>query len=47
MRVGIGQFEGETPNYSGKVGDSVRIEQAYEMACNCALNHASLKSRPR
>ena len=39
VRVGIVQFEGETPNYLGKVGDSVTIEQAYEMARNCTLNH--------
>jgi enamine deaminase RidA (YjgF/YER057c/UK114 family) len=35
----IGRFEGQTLKYSGKVGDTVTVEQAYEMARNCALNH--------
>ncbi|HSF57547.1 MAG TPA: RidA family protein [Candidatus Binatia bacterium] len=35
----IGRFEGQTLKYSGKVGDMVTVEQAYEMARNCALNH--------
>jgi enamine deaminase RidA (YjgF/YER057c/UK114 family) len=35
----IGRFEGETLKYAGKVGDTVTLEQAYEMARNCALNH--------
>jgi enamine deaminase RidA (YjgF/YER057c/UK114 family) len=35
----IGRFEGEPLKYSGKVGDTVTLEQAYEMARNCALNH--------
>lgn len=35
----IGRFEGEPLKYSGKVGDTVTTEQAYEMARNCALNH--------
>ena len=29
----------ETLKYAGKVGDAVTVEQAYEMARNCALNH--------
>ncbi len=37
----IGRFEGEPLKYSGKVGDTVTTEQAYEMARNCALNHLS------
>ena len=28
--------------YSGKVGDAVTTEQAYEMARNCALNHLAI-----
>ncbi len=35
----IGRFDGQPLKYSGKVGDTVTLEQAYEMACNCALNH--------
>ena len=35
----IGRFDGEPLKYAGKVGDTVTIEQAYEMARNCALNH--------
>src|ERR1041385_4690479 len=35
----IGRFDGEPLKYSGKVGDGVTVEQAYEMARNCALNH--------
>lgn len=35
----IGRFEGQPLKYAGKVGDRVSIEQAYEMARNCALNH--------
>ncbi len=35
----IGRFEGQPLKYSGKVGDTVTLEQAYEMAHNCALLH--------
>ena len=35
----IGRFAGEPLKYRGKVGDTVTLEQAYEMARNCALNH--------
>lgn len=35
----IGRFEGVPLKYPGKVGDTVTLEQAYEMARNCALNH--------
>lgn len=35
----IGRFKGQPLKYRGKVGDAVTIEQAYEMARNCALNH--------
>ncbi len=35
----IGRFDGQPLKYSGKVGDAVTLEQAYEMARNCALNH--------
>lgn len=35
----IGRFEGQPLKYAGKVGDAVTLEQAYEMARNCCLNH--------
>ncbi len=35
----IGRFDGQPLKYSGKVGDTVTLEQAYEMARNCALLH--------
>ncbi len=35
----IGRFDGQPLKYLGKVGDAVTLEQAYEMARNCALNH--------
>jgi enamine deaminase RidA (YjgF/YER057c/UK114 family) len=35
----IGRFANEPLKYKGKVGDSVSVEQAYEMAQHCALNH--------
>jgi enamine deaminase RidA (YjgF/YER057c/UK114 family) len=39
-----GRLDGQR-RYSGKVGDAVTIEQAYEMARNCALNHlATIKA---
>jgi enamine deaminase RidA (YjgF/YER057c/UK114 family) len=38
----IGQLNGEELTYSGKVGQDVTIEQAYEMARHCALNHLAV-----
>lgn len=35
----VGGINGQSLKHSGKVGDTVTIEQAYEMARNCALNH--------
>ena len=35
----IGRFDGQPLKYVGKVGDRVTLEQAYEAARNCALNH--------
>lgn len=35
----IGRFAGQKLKYAGKVGDAVTVEQAYEMARNCCLNH--------
>jgi enamine deaminase RidA (YjgF/YER057c/UK114 family) len=37
----IGRINGEL-KYRGKVGDTVTIEQAYEAARNCALNHLAV-----
>ncbi len=37
----IGRING-VGKYSGKVGESVTLEQAYEMAANCALNHLAI-----
>ena len=37
----IGRLNGEPLKYQGRVGDTVTLEQAYEMARNCALNHLS------
>jgi len=37
----IGRINGEL-RYSGKVGDKVTLEQAYEAARNCALNHLAI-----
>jgi enamine deaminase RidA (YjgF/YER057c/UK114 family) len=40
----IGRING-TLKYRGKVGDAVTLEQAYEAARNCALNHlATIKA---
>jgi enamine deaminase RidA (YjgF/YER057c/UK114 family) len=36
-----GRINGER-KYSGKVGDTVTIEQAYEMARHCGLNHLAV-----
>lgn len=37
----IGRMNGEL-KYQGKVGDTVTLEQAYEAARNCALNHLAI-----
>src|SRR3954454_9891460 len=37
----IGRLNGEL-KFSGKVGDTVTLEQAYEAARNCALNHLAI-----
>lgn len=37
----IGRINGEL-KYQGKVGDTVTLEQAYEAARNCALNHLAI-----
>ncbi len=37
----IGRLNGEPLKYKGKVGDTVTVEQGYEMARNVALNHLS------
>lgn len=37
----IGRINGEL-KYSGKVGATVTLEQAYEAARNCALNHLAI-----
>ncbi|HWO41814.1 MAG TPA: RidA family protein [Candidatus Eisenbacteria bacterium] len=37
----IGRINGVL-KYSGKVGGQVTLEQAYEMARNCALNHLAI-----
>jgi len=37
----IGRINGEL-KYAGKVGDKVTLEQAYEMARHCALNHLAI-----
>jgi enamine deaminase RidA (YjgF/YER057c/UK114 family) len=37
----IGRINGVL-KYRGKVGDAVTLEQAYEMARNCALNHLAI-----
>jgi enamine deaminase RidA (YjgF/YER057c/UK114 family) len=38
----IGRLNGQPPKYVGKVGDTVTLEQAYEMARHCALNHLAI-----
>jgi len=38
----IGRLNGQPLTYAGKVGDKVTLEQAYEMARNCALNHLAV-----
>ena len=37
----IGRLNDEPLKYKGQVGDTVTLDQAYEMARNCALNHLS------
>jgi enamine deaminase RidA (YjgF/YER057c/UK114 family) len=37
----IGRINGAL-QYRGKVGDAVTLDQAYEMARNCALNHLAI-----
>ncbi len=38
----VGRINGQPLKYAGKVGDTVTLEQAYEMARNCALNHLAI-----
>jgi len=38
----IGRLNGQPLAYAGKVGDKVTLEQGYEMARNCALNHLAV-----
>jgi enamine deaminase RidA (YjgF/YER057c/UK114 family) len=38
----IGRLNGAPPKYTGQVGAAVTIEQAYEMARCCALNHLAI-----
>lgn len=38
----IGRLNGQPPKHAGKVGDAVTLEQAYEMARHCALNHLAI-----
>ena len=38
----IGRLNGQPPKHVGKVGDAVTLEQAYEMARHCALNHLAI-----
>jgi len=38
----IGRLNGQPLVHVGKVGDKVTVEQAYEMARNCALNHLAI-----
>ena len=37
-----GRLNGEPHTFSGKVGDRVTLEQAYQMARHCALNHLAI-----
>jgi enamine deaminase RidA (YjgF/YER057c/UK114 family) len=37
-----GRLNGEPHTYVGKVGDKVTLEQGYEMARCCALNHLAI-----
>jgi enamine deaminase RidA (YjgF/YER057c/UK114 family) len=38
----IGRLNGQPLQYTGKVGDQVTLEQGYEMARRCALNHIAI-----
>lgn len=38
----IGRINGQRLKYTGKVGGQVTLEQAYEMARNCGLNHLAI-----
>jgi enamine deaminase RidA (YjgF/YER057c/UK114 family) len=38
----IGRLNGQPLAHAGKVGDKVTLEQGYEMARNCALNHLAV-----
>jgi enamine deaminase RidA (YjgF/YER057c/UK114 family) len=38
----IGRLNGQPPKYTGKVGGEVTLDQAYEMARDCALNHLAI-----
>jgi|SRR2546425_7896441 len=38
----IGRLNGQALLYAGKVGDKVTLEQGYEMARRCALNHVAI-----
>lgn len=38
----IGRINGQPLKYVGKVGDQVSLEQAYELARCCTLNHLAL-----
>jgi enamine deaminase RidA (YjgF/YER057c/UK114 family) len=38
----VGRLNGEPLRYSGKVGAAVTVEQGYEMARCCALNHLAI-----
>jgi len=38
----VGRINGQPLKYAGKVGGAVTLEQAYEMARNCALNHLAI-----
>jgi enamine deaminase RidA (YjgF/YER057c/UK114 family) len=37
-----GRLNGQPHLYAGKVGDHVSLEQAYQMARHCALNHLAI-----
>jgi enamine deaminase RidA (YjgF/YER057c/UK114 family) len=37
-----GRLNGQAHKYIGKVGDRVTLEQGYEMARHCALNHLAI-----
>jgi enamine deaminase RidA (YjgF/YER057c/UK114 family) len=37
-----GRLNGQPHAYTGKVGDHVTLEQAYQMARHCALNHLAI-----